>query len=113
MINLKKKLEKNNITNYKYTLEFEPDNKINLPIKQALNSQAGVYLCINLVKGKTYVGSASKNGMYRRYSSGGHLLNCVGGSAVVKRAVKNYGLENFAFVVLETVDNAKEQILSP
>lgn len=49
--------------------------------------------------------------MYRRYS--GHLLNCVGGSAVVKRAVKNYGLENFAFVVLETVDNVKEQILSP
>lgn len=68
-VRLKKILEKNNIANYKYILEFEPDNKINLPIKQTLNSLASVYLCINLVNGQIYVGSASKNGMYRRYSS--------------------------------------------
>lgn len=40
----------------------------------------------------------------------GHLLNSVGGSVIVKRAVKKYGLENFAFVVAETADNVKNRV---
>lgn len=94
-----------NITSYKYILEHNPVNPLNLAIKQTLNSLAGVYLCINLIDGKTYVGSASINGMYRRFSA--HLLKSKGGSIRVNRAVKKHGLENFAFVVIETTSNGK------
>lgn len=94
-----------NITSYKYILEHNPVNPLNLAIKQTLNSLAGVYLCINLIDGKMYVGSASINGMYRRFSA--HLLKSKGGSIRVNRAVKKHGLENFAFVVIETTSNGK------
>jgi group I intron endonuclease len=96
---------KKNISSYKYILEYNPVNPINLAIKQTLNSVAGVYLCINLIDGKIYVGSASTNRMYRRFSS--HLLNSKGGNIRINRAVKKYGLENFAFVVIETISNVK------
>jgi len=49
--------------------------------------------------------SASINGMYRRFSA--HLLKSKGGSIRVNRAVKKHGLENFAFVVIETTSNGK------
>ena len=105
--------KKNKIVNYKHFLEYnpKPNNIINLPLKQTLNGLAGVYLCVNLTNGKIYVGSASKNSMYRRYY--GHLLKGVGGSTLVKRAVNKYGLENFAFVIVETTNNVKnrEEIL--
>lgn len=81
------------------------ENSLNLPIKQTLNSIAGVYLCINLIDEKLYVGSAGINRMYRRYT--GHLLNSKGGSILVNRAVKKHGLKNFAFVVIETTPDGK------
>lgn len=37
--------------------EGEGVNPLNLAIKQTLNSLAGVYLCINLIDGKIYVGA--------------------------------------------------------
>lgn len=110
-VRLKSILDKYNLVNYRYILEFNPNNLINLPVKQTLNTLAGVYICINLINGNIYVGSASKNCMYRRYV--GHLLKAAGGSVLVKRAVNKYGLENFAFVVVETTNNVKnkEEIL--
>jgi len=69
-------------------------------IKKTLNSVAGTYIVINLLNGKMYVGSASLNRMYRRIL--GHLLLAKGGSPIVNSAVKKYGVENFAFVVIET-----------
>jgi hypothetical protein len=98
-------LKKKNISSYKYILEYNPENPLNLPIKQTLNSIAGVYLCINLIDEKLYVGSAGINRMYRRYT--GHLLNSKGGSILVNRAVKKHGLKNFAFVVIETTPDGK------
>lgn len=98
-----------NITSYKYILESNPVNPLDLAIKQTLNSIAGVYLCINLIDGKMYVGSASINRMYRRFSA--HLLNSKGGSIRVNRAVKIYGLENFAFLVIETTGQNVTEIL--
>lgn len=86
-------LKKKNISSYKYILEYYPENPLNLPIKQTLNSIAGVYLCINLIDEKLYVGSAGINIMYRRYT--GHLLNSKGGSILVNRAIKKHGLKNF------------------
>lgn len=104
-------INKNNLKEHfskvKHILEHDPENKLNMPVKQTLNSVAGVYLCINLVNGSIYVGSASINCLYRRYS--GHLLNGKGGSLLVKNAVKKYGLENFAFVIIETTVEGKNK----
>ena len=74
-------------------------------IKETLNSISGVYICINLVNGKMYVGSASLARMYRRFRV--HLYLAKGGSLIVNRAVKKYGVENFAFIVIETVSADK------
>uniref|UniRef100_A0A896Z2P5 GIY-YIG endonuclease n=1 Tax=Coniophora olivacea TaxID=85977 RepID=A0A896Z2P5_9AGAM len=98
-------LKEKNITNYVHAMEYEPKQVIDQPVKSTLNSKAGTYLCINLVNGKKYVGSASQGGMYNRYC--GHLLGGHGGSQNVKAAVKKYGIENFAFLVLETNENGK------
>ena len=84
-------------------LEFDPIDKVNLPVKKTLNSIAGTYICINLINKKLYVGSASINCMYRRYT--GHLLKGIGGSINVNRAVIKYGLKNFAFIILELYPN--------
>lgn len=86
-------------------MECNPINSLNLPIKYTLNSIAGVYFCINLINEKIYVGSAGINNMYRRYT--GHLLNSKGGRILVNRAVKKYGLNNFAFIVVETIPDGK------
>lgn len=102
---LKEILNRKNICTYRYILECNPINSLNLPIKYTLNSIAGIYLCINLINEKIYVGSAGINNMYRRYS--GHLLNSRGGSILVNRAVKKYGLKNFTFIVVETISDGK------
>ena len=70
-------------------------------VKKTLNSISGVYVCINLVNGKMYVGSAYLNSMYRRYR--GHLYLAKGGSKIVNNSVLKYGLINFAFIVIETI----------
>lgn len=66
------------------------------PLRRALGlPDGGVYVCINLVNGKMYVGSAYLNSMYRRYR--GHLYLAKGGSKIVNNSVLKYGLINFAF----------------
>lgn len=59
---------------------------------------SGVYLILNKVTLDYYVGSASTNRLYARFSN--HLLYFKG-SKVVKHAVKKYKLPSFAFIVLE------------
>lgn len=87
-------------------------------IKKTLNNIAGVYICINLINGKMYVGSASLNGMYRRFRGHLYLGANARGSKLVNRAVLKYGLINFAFVVIEKVSTErlrardKEKILN-
>lgn len=70
-------------------------------------------MIFNKITKDYYIGSASNNKFYARFSN--HLLY-FRGSKVVKAAVKRYGLENFAFLVLEiypeiiTKENNKELI---
>jgi len=59
---------------------------------------SGVYLIFNKITGDYYVGSASTNRFYARFSN--HLLYFKG-SKILKHAVKKYGLSNFAFLILE------------
>lgn len=76
-----------------------------------LNEKAGIYLCVNLSNGKLYVGSASQGYLYDRYRA--HLFTTSKkGSKIVQNAVAKYGITNFAFVVLEFLENKKELILS-
>lgn len=59
---------------------------------------SGVYLIFNKVNGNYYVGSASTNKFYSRFSN--HLLYFKG-SKILKHAVTKYKLSNFAFLILE------------
>jgi len=59
---------------------------------------SGVYLIFNKISGDYYVGSASTNRFYARFSN--HLLYFKG-SKTLKHAVKKYNLSNFAFIILK------------
>ena len=59
---------------------------------------SGVYLIFNKVTGDYYIGSASTNRFYARFSN--HLLH-LKGSKVLKNAVRKYNISNFAFLILE------------
>nr|YP_009317070.1 GIY-YIG endonuclease [Pestalotiopsis fici]AOW71165.1 GIY-YIG endonuclease [Pestalotiopsis fici] len=68
-------------------------------------------MIVNKITGDYYIGSASTNRFYVRFSN--HLIH-FSGSKIVKLAVKKYDIENFAFLVLElypdliTKENNKE-----
>jgi group I intron endonuclease len=78
--------------------------------KDNLNT-TGIYLILNKFTLDYYIGSASTNKFYSRFSN--HLLN-FNGSKVVKAAVKKYKIASFAFIILEffpeiiTKDNNKK-----
>ena len=91
-------LSSNNLPKPVYILEYGGDKG---GIKKFLNSISGIYIVINLSNGNIFVGSASLTGMYRRYR--GHLYLAKGGSVLVNRAVRKYGISNFAFIIIETV----------
>lgn len=94
-----------------YILETTKDdnNKIKFSIKSLLNSFAGVYICINKVNGKIYVGSASQGRMYRRFR--GHIYLAKGGSTIVNSAINKYGINNFAFVVVKIIPTNNNTIM--
>lgn len=59
---------------------------------------SGIYLILNKVTLDYYVGSASTNRLYARFSN--HLIYHKG-SKIVKLAVRKYKLSSFAFWVLD------------
>ena len=63
---------------------------------------SGIYMIVNKVTGDYYIGSAATNRFNSRFCN--HVIY-FRGSKVVKSAVKKYGLENFAFIVLELYPN--------
>lgn len=67
-------------------------------IKENTNNLSGVYLILNKATLDYYIGSASTDKFYTRFCR--HLINLTG-SKIVKLAVRKYGLENFAFIVVE------------
>lgn len=67
-------------------------------ILKDLRGLSGVYLIFNNITGDYYIGSASTNRLYARFSN--HLLYFKG-SKVLKHAVKKYDLSNFMFLILE------------
>jgi group I intron endonuclease len=74
---------------------------------------SGIYMIFNKITKDYYIGSASTNRFYSRFSN--HLIY-YRGSKIVKLAVKKYKLENFSFIILElypkivTKENNKDLI---
>lgn len=73
--------------------------------KQILNDTrglSGIYMIVNKVTKDYYIGSASTNRFYARFSN--HVIY-FRGSKIVKLAIKKYDLINFAFIVLDLYPN--------
>jgi len=73
--------------------------------KQILNETkglSGIYMILNKITTDYYIGSASTNRFYARFSN--HVIY-FRGSKIVKSAVKKYELKNFAFIILELYPN--------
>ena len=73
-------------------------NEVRKSILSDTRGLSGIYLILNKVTLDYYVGSASTNRLYGRFSN--HLIYHKG-SKIVKLAVKKYKLPCFAFLVLE------------
>lgn len=67
-------------------------------IRDDTKNLSGVYLIFNNITGDFYIGSASTNRFYARFSN--HLLY-LKGSKILKNAVKKYELSNFSFLILK------------
>lgn len=70
-------------------------------MKEIFKNKGGVYMIINLVNNKFYIGSGIKNRLYVRFCS--HLIHLIG-SDLIAKAVNKYGLRNFAFIILELTE---------
>jgi len=67
-------------------------------IKSETLNLSGIYLILNKITLDYYIGSASTNKFYVRFSN--HLFN-FHGSKIVKAAVRKYNISQFAFIILE------------
>jgi group I intron endonuclease len=66
----------------------------------ALKRVAGIYLIVNLVTGESYVGSAVLGRMHIRFHK--HLFGGTGNKPLWN-GVQKYGLDNFAFLVIDEI----------
>lgn len=80
-------------------LELENTKK---QINKDTEGLSGIYMVLNKITKDYYIGSASTNRFYSRFSN--HLIYYKG-SKIIKLAVKKYKLENFAFLILELYPN--------
>jgi group I intron endonuclease len=71
-------------------------------VYKGIKGIAGVYVIINLIKGKLYVGSSILGHMQIRFNK--HLYSGKG-SKLVFAAVCKYGLTNFAFIIVDIIPN--------
>lgn len=67
-------------------------------ILKSTKGLSGIYMILNKVTKDYYIGSASTDRFYARFSN--HVIYFKG-SKVVKAAVKKYELKNFSFIILE------------
>lgn len=112
MPNLNNSLQELNI-NPVYIFENLKLESTKQSIQKSTSDLNGIYMIFNKMTKDYYIGSASNNKFYAKFSN--HLIY-FRGSKVIKAAVKKYGLDNFAFLVLElypdiiTKENNKELI---
>jgi group I intron endonuclease len=63
---------------------------------------SGIYMIFNKTTKDYYIGSAATDRFFSRFSN--HMIY-FRGSKIVKLAIKKYGIENFAFLVLDLYPN--------
>ena len=85
-----------------YTFENLDSENIRTKILNDTKGLSGIYMIVNKITKDYYIGSASTNRFYSRFSN--HLIY-FRGSKIVKSAVKKYDLKNFAFIILELYPN--------
>jgi len=94
-----------------FVYENLQENFTKTKIRKDTLNLSGIYLILNKFTLDYYIGSASTNRFYSRFSN--HLLN-FNGSKVIKAVVKKYKITSFAFIILElfpeivTKDNNKQ-----
>lgn len=79
--------------------------EIRSQIIKRLKNKSGIYIIINRINNKKYIGSATKNNLYNRLTR--HLLNFYG-NKLLKKAVLKYGLNNFIFGIIEYTEYNKQ-----
>lgn len=85
-----------------YTFENLESENIKTQIRNDTKGLSGIYMILNKITKDYYIGSASTNRFYSRFSN--HLIY-FRGSKIVKSAVKKYDLKNFAFIILDLYSN--------
>ena len=91
-----------NVEDYWINLQ---DNKVRSKMITHLKNKGGIYIIINKLSRNYYIGSASINKIYTRFTN--HMLN-FHGNKLVKRAILKDGLNNFIFGILEYYPKYKE-----
>lgn len=90
-----------------YAFENLSSEEVRKQILHKTRGLSGIYMIMNKTTSDFYIGSASTNRFYSRFSR--HLIYFLG-SKIVKHAVKKYKLENFAFLILELFPEIVNQI---
>jgi len=90
-------LKENNLTPI-YSYEDLQLNETKNKILKDTKGLSGIYLILNKITLDFYIGSASTNRFYARFSN--HLIYFKG-SKILKHAVRKYNINNFAFLILE------------
>ena len=85
-----------------YIFENLDSENIREQILNETKGLSGIYMIVNKITKDYYIGSAATNRFYARFSN--HLIY-FRGSKIVKSAVKKYGLENLAFIILDLYPN--------
>jgi group I intron endonuclease len=90
-----------------YVFENLETENIRNQILNETKGLSGIYMILNKITRDYYIGSASTNRFYARFSN--HVIY-FRGSKIVKSAVKKYELKNFAFIILELYPNIVTKI---
>lgn len=85
-----------------YIYENLDKENIKTQILNETKALSGIYMIVNKITKDYYIGSASTNRFYARFSN--HVIY-FRGSKIVKSAVKKYELKNFAFLILDLYPN--------
>jgi len=85
-----------------YIFENLNSENIRTQISNETKGLSGIYMIVNKITKDYYIGSAATNKFFARFSN---HLSYFRGSKIVKSAVKKYGLENFAFIILDLYPN--------
>ncbi len=95
LINILSELGLDNILNY-----WDNLNKLEVlqNIQKTVENKSGIYIIINKITRNKYIGSAITNKLYSKFSK--HLIN-LNGNKLIKKAVKQEGLNNFIYGILE------------